>query len=236
MKLYLIYICILFVITSCYTPNADRLITHKPKYAPFEDRKHRNVFDATSKKQGLHKFYSRDKVLIYEVEYVDDRKHGYCKKYYSSTGKLREESNYFIGKKDGAFRRYNTRGKMVVEGMYKKGKKHGRWVYYYSVTGEMKYEGEYINNQRHGLWKFYTAKGIMHTKGMYEHGQRDEIWYYYDSEGNIIRSEKFDKGQLVSDSEDDKKQDDKNNDKTKNKEGNTKSKTSIKPPKIDKSK
>ncbi len=158
---------------------------------------HKNVFDAQNKKQGLHKYYSFGRVLILEQEYVDDVKHGNCKKYFTSNGTIREELNYWNGKKEGEYTKYNTIGKVVEEGSYLKGKKHGYWIKYNTITGEKRYEGEFIMNKKNGAWKYYNSKGALSYTGGYKEGNRDGKWIYYDYNGAIIQTDEFKEGNLI---------------------------------------
>lgn len=47
--------------------------SRRPKYSPRKD-KHRNMRDDFDRKQGLWKLYSASRLIIAEIEYLNDKK------------------------------------------------------------------------------------------------------------------------------------------------------------------
>ena len=141
----------------------------RPKYAPWKD-KHRNVRDDFDRKQGLWKLYSASRLLIAEVEYQNDKKHGSSRRYYPHTGELMEEAEYFDGKKHGAYRKFYYTGAAKTEGEYDLNKRTGYWVNYYLNTGEIRSEGTYDRAKKHGDWKFYNSQGDLKYTYTYDKG------------------------------------------------------------------
>lgn len=143
--------------------------SRRPKYAPRKD-KHRNVRDEFDRKEGLWKLYSASRLLIAEIEYQHDKKHGFSKRYYPHTGELMEEAEYFDGKKHGEYRKFYYTGNTNMEGEYEKNKRSGYWVRYYNNTGEMRSEGNYQRGKKHGDWKYYNSFGDLKYVYTYENG------------------------------------------------------------------
>ena len=172
-----------------YLTFSQKETSKRPKYAPWGE-KHMNVTDEKGK-QGTWKFYSGDKILVYEYTYKNDIKHGPCSKYYFSNGIIREESNYYYGKKDGDYKSYYIDGQIHAEGTYKDGKRSGAWITYYKSSGEKKYEGTYINGRKDGIWVSYDNKGVKSHRGKYLMDMKEGDWETYDSDGKVIEVKKY---------------------------------------------
>ena len=141
----------------------------RPKYAPRKD-KHRNERDEFDRKQGLWKLYSASRLLIAEIEYQHDKKHGFSRRYYPHTGELMEEAEYFDGKKHGSYRKFYYTGNTNTEGEYEKNKRTGYWVKYYNNTGEISSEGNYQSGKKDGDWKYYNSFGDLKYVYTYKSG------------------------------------------------------------------
>ncbi len=193
--MYIRHIIILFIIIFFLIPLGAQTIERRPKYAPRKD-KHRNASDVKGK-QGLWKFYTRNKELFLEVSYENDSKNGPSIKYYTQTGQPREELNYYFGVLEGPYKYYYFSGEVKSEGEYKKNKRDGQWIFYHDKTGEKSSEGAYENGKKNGEWIFYNRKGEMTIKGSFINDIRDGDWVYYDSSGKEISRTKYSKGSIV---------------------------------------
>ena len=143
--------------------------SRRPKYSPWRE-KHRNVKDDFDRKQGLWKLYSASRLLIAEIEYQNDKKHGMSRRYYPHTGELMEEAEYFDGKRHGVYRKFYYTGATKSEGEYEKNRRTGYWVSYYLNTGEMRSEGSYDRGKKTGDWKYYDSQGDLKYTYTYEKG------------------------------------------------------------------
>jgi len=188
--LYFIFLLLFFPLILF----AQNEIQIKPQYQPLSE-KHRNTIDELGRKQGLWKYYTRDKILFMEISFQNDVKHGICTRRSTATGSIIEESNYFNGRRDGEYKRYDTKGTLTSEGVYTNGRKSGKWTTYYPVNGEKKSEGEYVYGKREGVWAIYSSKGTLRAKGEYKYGLREGDWTYYNSDGSVAETKKFIKGQ-----------------------------------------
>lgn len=143
--------------------------SRRPKFAPRKD-KHRNVKDDYDRKQGLWKLYSASRLLIAEIEYQNDKKHGMSRRFYPHTGELMEEAEYFDGKRHGEYRKFYYTGATKSEGEYEKNRRSGYWVNYYHNTGEIRSEGSYERGKKTGNWKYYDSQGDLKYTYTYEKG------------------------------------------------------------------
>lgn len=186
-----VVICFLFLSISVFSQTEER-----PQYMPRSD-KHRNVRDELGRKQGLWKYYSTERILLNEITFLNDVKHGLSIRHNSSTGIVTEEANYFNGKRDGEYKRYNYLGTLITEGQYLSGRREGAWTTYYVVNGEKRTGGSYSAGQKEGIWSYYSAKGKVKAEGEYKSGLRDGTWVYYNSEGTQSEEKKFKDGKEV---------------------------------------
>ena len=143
--------------------------SRRPKFAPRKD-KHRNVKDDFDRKQGLWKLYSASRLLIAEIEYQNDKKHGMSRRFYPHTGELMEEAEYFDGKRHGEYRKFYYTGATKSEGEYEKNRRSGFWVNYYHNTGEIRSQGNYERGKKTGDWKYYDSQGDLKYTYTYEKG------------------------------------------------------------------
>lgn len=141
----------------------------RPKFCPPKD-KHRNMRDMYDRKQGLWKTYSASYICIAEIEYLNDKKHGMCKRFYPHSGTLMEECEYFDGRKHGYEKKFYYTGANKQEGEYDFGLKTGVWVWYYLNSGEIRSEGRYIKGKKDGEWKLYNSRGDLKTTFVYKDG------------------------------------------------------------------
>lgn len=193
MKIKLLFTLILWCFAFSGMLSAQYEIETRPRYAP-RSEKHRNVYDENGLKQGLWKYYTRDRILYSEITFLNDRRHGPYVRHHTANGVIIEESNYFNGKKDGEYRKYKYTGSLMVEGYYLNNRKTGKWTTYYSVNGEKRSEGEYENSKRTGNWSYYSSKGKLKLQGEYKDGLKDGIWTTYNSAGTVVEQLRFDKG------------------------------------------
>lgn len=159
----------LLILLFSGTVTAIAQESERPKFAPPKE-KHRNVRDEFDRKQGLWKLYSASRIIIAEVNYLNDKKHGMSMRYYPHTGELMEQAEYYDGKKHGEYKRFYYTGSTKTEGEYDTNKRIGYWVDYYLNTGEVRSEGAYERGQKHGDWKYYDSQGELKATYSYEKG------------------------------------------------------------------
>lgn len=141
----------------------------RPKYSPWRT-KHRNEKDQYDRKQGLWMQYSASRILIAEINFLNDRKHGLSTRYYPHTGAVMEQADYFDGKRHGMFKRYFYTGSLKTEGEYDLNKRSGYWVNYYHNTGEVSSEGNYVKGKKDGDWKYFNSHGKLKYTYTYKNG------------------------------------------------------------------
>jgi hypothetical protein len=84
---------------------------------------------------------------------------------------------------------YHPNGNKMRWAQYKDGKEEGTWIEW-DLDGSKNREGQYRNGYREGVWLFFE-QGVIHCIGAYRKGLRHGTWNYFDTEGNIIKQEKF---------------------------------------------
>lgn len=167
MKKKSVYLCMCLFFLLQYSYPVYAQSETRPKYAPFSER-HKNKTDELGQKQGTWKFFNRTSEIMFEFDFVNDKKHGPSKKYFTGA-KIMEEVEYLNGKKDGNYRKYYFSGQVLLEGQYENGKRTGKWIYYFD-DGTVKIEGSYKLGQMHGEWVTKDRKGNVRSQRNYADG------------------------------------------------------------------
>lgn len=141
-----------------------------PKYAP-DSVAHRNKLDDYGKKWGSWQFFSRNGVLILEINYKDNKRNGEFVRYNGITGKMLEKGAYVNDLKNGSFTKWYSNSVKRVEGSYRKGLKDGLWSYYFKNSpGIVRLTGNFKEGKKHGKWIFYDKNGTIRSIMKYENG------------------------------------------------------------------
>ena len=90
--------------------------------------------------KGKVKEYNPDDELIFEGEYLNGEKNGFCKDYSTYS---RFEGEYLKGRKNGKGKEYDDEGKLEFEGEYLNDKRNGKGKEYH-YNGKLEFEGEYL--------------------------------------------------------------------------------------------
>ena len=145
-------IIILFIVSSeGYCQTSER-----PRYAP-RSEKHTNKTDELGHRQGHWKFFAESGTITWELDYLDDIKHGLSRRYYSG-GRIMRESEYEYGIREGLYKRYYLSGQLRQEGNYSSNKRSGKWTAWFS-SGNIQSEGMYVDGFKEGEWNYYNQKG-----------------------------------------------------------------------------
>ena len=125
--------------------------------------------------------------LIFEGEYLNDKRHGKGKEYYSKDKlifdgeylyEFKLKGKYFVNKKleyEGEFlygkkwngKGYDWNGNITYELNNGNGK-----VKEYLYNGILLFEGEYLNGKKNGKGKEYDYYGVLKYEGKYLNGER----------------------------------------------------------------
>ena len=153
-----------------FTQSPDNLTALQPKYAP-ESIGHRNKLDDLGKKWGTWQYYSRNGVLILEINYKDNQRNGEFVRYNGITGKMLEKGAYLNDLKNGSFTKWYSNGAKRVEGSYRKGLKTGVWSYFFKNSpGMVRLTGNFKDGKKHGKWVFYDKNETIRSIVKYENG------------------------------------------------------------------
>lgn len=120
------------------------------------------------------------------------------------------KSDGTTGFPDGQFKLYNSNNKIITEGFYSKETKTGKWKFYYDSN--VFTEQDFSNNVG-SIEKYFVlataqpfsgkfiqkfANGKIKYEYKISDGLRDGKSKYYDENGNVIKTEKYKKGILLS--------------------------------------
>ena len=149
-----------------------------------------NIIDKNNFKQGYwvkHKPFSEEK--IQEGNYVDGKKEGLWKSYYSDGG-VKSEITYQHGEKYGKAVIYFENGNVAEEGVWLIDKWVNKYKAYYQ-NGKLSYAWNYNEyGTRSGYQKYYYENGKVKIEGEWEDGKEKGIIREYYPDGSL-RSEKI---------------------------------------------
>jgi antitoxin component YwqK of YwqJK toxin-antitoxin module len=158
---------------------------------------------------GEYEHY-KNNVLIEKGTYKEGRKEGLFSEYLSSSGSLKQESEYTAGKIDGLVRTFFADGSVATEKGYKNGREHGpdrRFDYgepeprrdFNFFEGEkdgrqmsrvVSNQGDYteVIHYNRGVkagefLQTWQSSGAVKTRGFYEGGKEHGVWTYGRSDG-----------------------------------------------------
>ena len=154
-----------------------------------------------TKREG--KEYDLSGNLLYEGEFLDGKRNGYGKEYYSDQivfegeyldgnklkgkGYGKDKYNkgkiiYEINNENGKGKEYDIEGNLIFEGKYLNGKRNGYGREY--DFSSLIFEGEYLNGKKHGWGREYSSKTLI-FKGKYFNDVKWNGQGYYGYEGKI---------------------------------------------------
>jgi len=108
--------------------------------------------------------------------------------YYENTEIKQSEGKLNNGHPDGRWKYYSKSGKIYKEVDYFMGVVNGRVAYYYE-NGKLKNEGSIFNNKATGSYKEYYENGTIKSEGIYNQNVKDSVWNYYNILGKLILRE-----------------------------------------------
>ncbi len=164
-----------------------------------------NRVDVNNRKQGYWIIFGKmkqtegyaDSQIIEEGEYINSRKNGHWKAYFSD-GKLKSEINYVNNRPNGEYKIYYNNGIVEEQGSWvnnrntgnferkyengqpqqkfsfnEGGKREGKQVYYYN-NGQVMIEGDWNGGQESGPITQYYANGDVKAKQYFNNGEIDK--------------------------------------------------------------
>jgi len=155
-----------------------------------------NVVDATNKKQGKWIFFDNSKTqIVEEGTFVNNRRDGIWKKYYSS-GKIKHEITYVKGKPNGYAKFYYENGNLSEEGLWKGTKWVGEYKFYFE-NGNMAYLWQHDETgKRTGQQKYFYENGNIMIEGEWTEGKESGVIKEYYESGDLKSEKNFADGIL----------------------------------------
>ncbi|WP_191322048.1 toxin-antitoxin system YwqK family antitoxin [Algoriphagus aquimarinus] len=118
--------------------------------------------------------------------------------YYYPDGLLEFKMSYAQGEPNGLYEAYFPDGEIKEKGIFKNGNPEGEWL---SKNSDRKIEiqGSFQEGVRSGEWlEQVDIIPEYFRKGNYTKGMKEGEWFVLDSNGEILQSEKYQNGNLVS--------------------------------------
>lgn len=162
---------------------------------------------------GVWKFYTEEGMLYLTIDYVQDKKQGnrityrgkqiYKKEQFKEDaknglsevfypdGKIKSQTPFVNGREKGLAYEYDTTGLVVSLLTYKAG----------VLVKEQQINRYDKNNQKKGIWMQFHINRSVKNEGMYVNDLKHGYWKYFNSNGNLIRIEKWVHGVLVKDAD-----------------------------------
>ena len=170
------------------------------------------IYESDESDIKVKEYFCYNDKLIYEGDYLKNKRHGIGIEYDNYHGKIKFIGEYLNGKKNGKCEEYYYNGNILFEGEYlndhkwngKGYDKDKNIVYeinegkgfikeYYSLNNKVKYIGEYLNGERNGKGKEFDYNENLVFEGEYSNGKK---WNGkgYGKNGDIIYELKNGKG------------------------------------------
>ena len=193
----------IFDFFSNYSKNAEKTIninesTYKNSKKEggkiiYEDGQYYIGEEKNGKRNGKGILYSKDGIILYEGDWLEDQKNGKGKFFMKNTGAylLGEFKN---GKAEGKGKIINKDGIVVLEGYFINNKFNGKGIQHYD-NGKLKYEGDFVNFLYEGEGKFYED-GILSYKGQFKKGFPNGKGIKYFPDGDVHYEGDFIDGKL----------------------------------------
>jgi antitoxin component YwqK of YwqJK toxin-antitoxin module len=149
------------------------------------------------KKVGEWLEYYESGKINSSISYVDGLVDGEAIYYYQDGG-VEMKTSYSQGERNGFYEAYFSDGEVKVKGMFKNGTPEGEWLSKGS-NREIEFQGSFQGGIRSGEW--LEQVDIMPEylrKGSYDQGLKNGEWFVMNDGGEILQSERYEEGKLVS--------------------------------------
>ncbi|MCX6248812.1 MAG: hypothetical protein NTW10_13890 [Bacteroidetes bacterium] len=164
-------------------------------YFPGGSVKAVSVFSEDGKTTNTTTYFPNGKKNA-EGKYVNEKRVGLWRFFSEFDASLVSEENYLDGKKNGIAKTYFS-GKTIVEEMtWKEGKREGPWNQYFD-DGKVKLQGTYKNDMKEGSLTVYYPNGQKFNTGQYLNGYPDGRWMEWDLDGKLVSTDIYDHGVLI---------------------------------------
>jgi len=167
-------------------------------YSVFAQSDTINQTDAEGLKQGYWIIYNKDNTRMdQEGTYVDNKKEGIWKKYYSN-GNIEHEITYVRNKPNGYAKFYYENGNLSEEGIWQGNKWVGEYKYYFK-NGNPAYEWSYNEKgKRSGNQKYYHENGNLRIEGDWVEGKENGVVKEYYDNGQLKCEKNYQNGKMDS--------------------------------------
>lgn len=151
-----------------------------------------------NEEEGLQTTYYKDGSLRMLFEYHDSAVHGIFQKFYQN-GNIMESGHKDRHNDTGNWKYWNENGILIKECNYEKGRLKGKYTEYYP-NGLVKLTGNYVHiNGQDSVYTedLLTGELTMEIMDTDDIPAKDGQWQYYRSNGELIKTEIYDKGHII---------------------------------------
>jgi uncharacterized protein len=172
--------------------ESGKTVEHGPVINFYQNGKLKSRgINVQGQKSGPWVFVSEDGKIT-RGEYIANNKHGNWQ-VWTKDKQLIINENYFNDKLHGPRLTYYENGAQASEEFYVYGKKHGTLKKWYQ-SGQLASEVDYVDDTQHGNYFNYDSNGVLLVKGKFFAGTPDGYWEWRDLDGYSIKTSTFSNG------------------------------------------
>ncbi len=120
--------------------------------------------------KGTHLSYYDDNQIMEQGEVVNGLREGTWELFYESNGEPMQHAEYQQGKVNGLHQAYFENGQLYAEGQMKENKSEGTWTWYYE-NGTVQTTANFISDKKYGVQTFWNESGLAVKEEKYEAGE-----------------------------------------------------------------
>jgi antitoxin component YwqK of YwqJK toxin-antitoxin module len=188
-------VLLFFAILTIECTVAQTFVVHDGDTINYQDprglkQKKWVIFNSTKRLPG----YKPDQ-KVEEGPYVNSRKHGAWKKFFSN-GNVKDEINYSMNRPDGAYKVYYENGNVQEQGVWKNNRNIGEFKRYHT-NGKVAQQFEFnATGKREGKQQYFYENGQLMIEGDWNGGKESgELVEYYEN-GDIKAKKYFNDGSM----------------------------------------
>ncbi|MCK9203453.1 MAG: toxin-antitoxin system YwqK family antitoxin [Bacteroidales bacterium] len=168
-------------------------------YYPSGQIKTISVFSNEGRRATITSFFPNGQHMACG-HYLEEKKDSLWRFFSETDGSMVSEEFYVDGKKDGVSKIFYPDGVQAEVSTWKNGIMDGLSEQYYS-DGKIKLRLSYMDGEKNDACSTWFMSGKLMITGKYYQGHPDGHWIFYNEQGEIIKTEDYQKGELLQTSE-----------------------------------
>jgi antitoxin component YwqK of YwqJK toxin-antitoxin module len=138
-----------------------------------------------------------------EGKYIRQQRDSIWSYYSYYTGALSYRESYSMGKKEGLSVKYYPEGIPAEMIFWSGDMKNGTWKQYFEDS-TLRLSSAYLADLLEGPFRVYNRNKVLKIDGTYSKGKMTGDWHFYDNEGKLMRTLKYEDGELLNKEEKEK--------------------------------